>query len=380
MHQIGKIVYYWSSYTTNIQRRFFDMMQKKLNIKGTQKKPRLTEIQRGKLEAYLDEGNLSKAEIARRLGVCRATIYNEIKRGTTTQVRIVNGKRIYTTKYFATTGQAITERNVARSRNPLKVKRVSAFLEYADQLMKEKEWSPDAVVGRTLLDGKFRREEMVCAKTLYAYIDLGLLKTRNSDLVSKTSRKTKTVRKARKNTKCLGESIEKRPQHIETREEFGHFEIDSVIGRKDKEDDVLLTLIERKTRREFIFKMDGKDADSVNYAIETILKNFGELAPKLFKSITADNGSEFSDLAEKCQELMGIYFTHPYSSWERGTNENHNRMIRRWLPKGTSIEDYSRSYIQSVEDKMNHLPRRIHGFKTPQEMFEEELKRLRESA
>lgn len=99
---------------------------------------------------------------------------------------------------------------------------------------------------------------MVCAKTLYAYIDLGLLKTRNSDLVSKTSRKTKGIRKVRKNKKHLGESIENRPQHIETREEFDHFEIGSVIGRKDKEDDVLLTLIERKTRREFIFKMDGK--------------------------------------------------------------------------------------------------------------------------
>lgn len=108
-----------------------------------------------------------------------------------------------------------------------------------------------------------------------------------------------------------------------------HQHLDSVIGRKDKEDDVLLTLIGRTTRREFIFKMDGKDADSVNYVIETILKIFGELAPKLFKSITADYGSEFSELGEKCQELMGIYFTHPYPSWERGTNENHNRMIRR---------------------------------------------------
>lgn len=373
-------MYYWSSYTTNIQRGFFDLMQTKRNIKETQNKPRLTEIQRGKLEAYLDEGNLSKVAIARKLGVCRATVYNEINRGTTTQVKIVNGKRIYTTKYFAATGQVITERNVARSRNPLKANRVSAFLEYADQLMKDTGWSPDVVVGRTLLDDKFHREEMVCAKTLYAYIDLGLLKTRNSDLVSKTSRKTKVVCKARKNKKCLGESIEKRPQHIETREEFGHFEIDSVIGRKDKEDDALLTLIERKTRREFIFKMDGKDAESVNHAVKTILNRFGELAPKLFKSITADNGSEFSDLAEKFQKLMGIYFTHPYSSWERGTNENHNRMIRRWIPKGTSIEDYSRSYVQSVEDKMNHLPRRIHGFKTPHEMFEEELKRLGDSA
>lgn len=355
-------------------------MQKQINTKGTKKKSRLTEIQCGKLEAYLDEGNLSIAEIARRLGVCRGTVYNEINRGTTTQVKKVNGKQIYTKKYFAATGQAVTERNVARSHNPLKAKRVSAFLAYADRLMKEEGWSPDVVVGRTLLDGTFRREEMVCAKILYAYIDRGLLKTGNSDLVSKVSRKTKVVRKARKNTKCLGESIEKRPQHVETRAKFGHFEIDSVIGRKDKEDDVLLTLIERKTRREFIFKMDGKDADSVNYAVKTILEGFGELAPKLFKSITADNGSEFSELAEKLQESMDIYFTHPYSSWERGTNENHNRMIRIWIPKGTSIEDYSRSYIQAVEDKMNHLPRRIHGFKTPHELFEEELKRLGDSA
>ena len=74
MHQIGKIVYYWSSYTTNVQRRFFDLMQTKHNVKGTEKKSRLTEINRGKLEAYLDVANLSKAEIARKLGVCRATI------------------------------------------------------------------------------------------------------------------------------------------------------------------------------------------------------------------------------------------------------------------------------------------------------------------
>lgn len=108
-------------------------MQKKRDTKEKQKKPRLTEIERGKLEAYLDEGDFSKAEIARKLGGCRATIYNEIKRGTTTQVKLVTGKRIYTTKYFATTGQTITEQNVARSRNPLKANRVSDFLEYADQ-------------------------------------------------------------------------------------------------------------------------------------------------------------------------------------------------------------------------------------------------------
>ena len=89
--------------------------------------------------------------------------------------------------------------------------------------MKKKSWPLDVAVGRTLLDGTFRREEMICAKRLYAYIDPELLKTRNSDVVPKASRKTKVVRKARKNTKCIGESIGKRPHHVETREEVGPF-------------------------------------------------------------------------------------------------------------------------------------------------------------
>ena len=133
-----------------------------------------------------------------------------IRNGKTTLLRILTKRQDITSKTIrhskncihihticAETGQAVTERNVARSRNPLKAKRVSVFLEYADQLMKEMECSPDVVVGRTLLDGTFRREEMVCAKTLYAYIDRGLLKTRNSDSVSKTSRKIKVVPKTR---------------------------------------------------------------------------------------------------------------------------------------------------------------------------------------
>lgn len=140
-------------------------------------------------------------------------------------------------------------------------------------LDRTKTMSPDAIIILAKLKGLFSPEEMVSTKTLYHYIALGLLKTRNSDLLLKVRRSTKrTTKTQRPNKTVLDKSIEARPYSVESREEFGHFEIDSVVGRKDKEDDVLLTLIERKTCREFIVKMDAKDADSVNYALSSVLK------------------------------------------------------------------------------------------------------------
>jgi len=349
------------------------------NTKTPNKKPRLTQFQRGELQGYLNAGITNKSELARKLKVSRGTIYNELARGTTTQVKKINGKHIYTTQYLAETGQAVTDRNVARSRKPLKYKRVKAFSAFVDELLldRTKTMSPDAIVGLAKLKGLFSPEEMVSTKTLYHYIELGLLKTRNSDLLLKVRRNTKSTKRTHcPNKTVLGKSIEERPDSVESREEFGHFEIDSVIGRKDKEDDVLLTLIKRKTRREFIVKMDGKDADSVNYALSSVLKEFGEYASSVFKSITADNGSEFAGLSEMFGDRIDIYFTHPYSSWERGTNENHNGIIRRFIPKGHAIEDYSRAQIRMVEEAMNKLPRKIFDYKTPNELFEEELQKL----
>ncbi|WP_156304760.1 IS30 family transposase [Lysinibacillus sp. FJAT-14745] len=154
---------------------------------------------------------------------------------------------MYTTQYLAETGQAVTNRNVARSCKPLKFERVKAFLAFADGLLldRTKTMSPDTIVGLSKLKGLFSPEEMVSTKTLYHYIALGLLKTRNSDLLLKVRRNTKGTKKTqRPNKTILGKSIEERPDSVEFREEFGHFEIDSVVGHKDKENDVLLTLIE----------------------------------------------------------------------------------------------------------------------------------------
>ncbi|CEI80462.1 IS30 family transposase [Oceanobacillus oncorhynchi] len=149
------------------------------------------------------------------------------------------------------------------------------------------------------------------------------------DLELKLRRSTKK-KTNRKHKKLLGKSIDDRPAVVDAREEMGHWEIDTVIGYRSK-DDVLLTLTERKTRHEIVRKIRAKKAPEVTRALEQLL----EESPKLqcaFKSITADNGSEFSELAEWGEEKgIDIYFAQPYSSWERGTNERHNGLIRRFI-------------------------------------------------
>jgi len=348
------------------------MAQTNNTTKTVRRKPRLSLSERGQIQALLSVG-VSVKGIAEQLNRSRNTIYSEIDRGTTTQMKLVNGKQVFFKVYLADHGQIISEANIARCRNPKKTEQVREFLEFADEWMLKEKYSPDALVGHALDSGKFSREEIVCARTLYNYIDEGLMQTKNIDLTEKTTRKPKTMKCAKKNKTVLGKSIEERPESVDTREEFGHFEIDSVVGRKDKEDDCLLTLIERKTRKEFLFKMDGKDADSVNYAIQSIMAAFGEQKSKVFKSITADNGPEFAGLTELLKGTCEVYFTHPYSSWERGTNENHNRIVRRKIPKGTAIEDYGRKFIQETQEWMNNMPRKILNYKTPNQCFQQEL-------
>jgi len=110
--------------------------------------------------------------------------------------------------------------------------------------------------------------------------------------------------------------------------------------------------------------------------INQLKKQYGPLFTQVFKSITADNGSEFSNL-----DNIGIdvYFTHPYSAWERGTNERHNGLIRRFIPKGKAIRDLTIDQIESVQNWCNHLPRKILGYKTPAQLFEQEIQQLIES-
>ncbi len=111
-------------------------------------------------------------------------------------------------------------------------------------------------------------------------------------------------------------------------------------------------------------------------ALEEAFKPYSDKLTEVFKTITADNGSEFTQLNDLKEQGLGIFFTHPYSSYEKGTNECHNRMLRRFIPKGKSISGYSCDDLNYFADKINGLPRKILGYATPEELFEQELDRI----
>lgn len=317
------------------------------------------------IELRLKDG-FSAYKIAKELNRPINTILNEIRRGTTTQIK--QGKHVK--MYLADTGEAVYRNNRQNSCRTFKYLECVDFINYAVDKIKTHSWSPDACIGNALATGKFQRSQIVCTKTLYNYIDLGLLAVINADLPMKPRRNTKPSR-VKKHKKKLGKSIAERPSSIDNREEFGHWEIDTVVGEKSKDDCVLLTIVERKTRNAIIHKIASKTAEAVTEALNTIRNIYGDKFSDIFKTITGDNGSEFADLSIlEAETGTKVYFTHPYSSFEKGTNERHNGLIRRFIPKRKRISDYSSDDIAYIEEWMNTLPRRILNYKTPEELFE----------
>lgn len=176
--------------------------------------------------------------------------------------------------------------------------------------------------------------------------------------------------------KAAGTSIEERPAEIDSRDEVGHWEMDCVVGKRGTKK-TLLVLTERKTRKEIIIPMKDQTTGSVVAALDRLERKYGSLFSKVFQTITVDNGSEFADAAgiEKSCRRNGnrtkVYYCHPYSSYERGSNECLNKMIRRWFPKGTDFRKITKAAIQAVEDWMNNYPREILGFRTADAVFAE---------
>jgi IS30 family transposase len=303
--------------------------------------------------------------IAKKLGRSHSTINDEVKRGTTVQKKLVNGKALFLEAYYAETGQLVYEKHREACKPRYKLLKVERFIQYAKHKIQVDKWSPDVIVGRAIELGTYGPRERVCAKTLYAYIDAGLMDLNNMDLWLKLQRNTKPKRD-RERKRILGQSIDDRPQEINDRLTFGHWEIDTVVGKKTKGEPAVLTLTERLTRYQIILKITGKNEVAVKETMESLSKNNPNF-PKLFKSITADNGSEFASLSEALQGLSELYFAHPYSSWERGTNEKHNGILRRFIPKGKSLKNYSSDQIKQITHWMNHLPRKILNYQTPTE-------------
>ena len=308
--------------------------------------------------------------IAKEIGCAPNTVRNEIKRGT---VSLYRGNVF---RYKASAGQATYEKNRAACCRHYDFLEKSPFISYVEEHFFEDKWSLDGCVHRALKDGSFIREQIVCTKTLYNYADLGLLRIKNIDLPEKLRRSPKVTR-VRENKRVLGRSIEERPSSIDDRTEFGHWEADLVIGSKSDNDDALLTMIERKTREYWIIRVPGRDPNGVMTALSEIRTRYGEYWDDVFKTITTDNGSEFSLLSglENLSKTM-VYFAHPYTSCEKGSVERHNGLIRRFIPKGRRIDSYSDEQICQIEIWCNSLPRKILGYSTPDELFEAELDRI----
>ncbi|HEU7981285.1 TPA: IS30 family transposase [Streptococcus pneumoniae] len=269
----------------------------------TTKAKHLTIDSRRLIERWKKEGK-SNREIASLLGKAPQTIHTEIKRGT---VRQCLGKGRFKEVYSADYAQQSYENNRKRS-----VKKSSLTKELKEKILHyhNQKFSPDK-------------------------------------------------KQASTNFKPAGQSIEQRSEAINLRLENGHYEIDTVLVTRAK-NYCLLVLTDRKSRHQIIRLIPNKSAEVVNQALKLILKQHKIL------SITADNGTEFNRLFDVFSEEH-IYYAHPYASWERGTNKNHNRLIHRWLPKGT--KKMTPKEVAFIEKWINNYPKKCLDYKSPIEDF-----------
>lgn len=334
-----------------------------------------------KIEAYKDLG-YSNRRIARILNRMPQTINNAVNQGT---VRMIKQRQIHNDKvyeyeqhsYSAEADYQIYLRNRQHSGRRPKWLPCDSFTQWADDKMLNDGWSPDMVVGRANMGSLFPAELILSTSTLYHWIDRCIMKTKNIDLLEKVARAPrKDSPRHRENRRVLGPSIEERPKKVDTREHFGHWEIDTLIGLKTKEDPVLLTLVERKTRFEIMFNIKQKSTDFVNEAMKLLYERIGDQATSLFKTITSDNGSEFAGIYELLTEVTDVYFARPYASYERGTKENQHKLIRRFIPKGKSIADISAITINQIQQWMNNIPHKILNYRTAEEAFLNEFQSL----
>ena len=344
----------------------------------TKKYKIFTKTTRDKLEALYNAGFPVK-QISEQLGYTFQSIYRELKKGFYMHR---NTDWTETRKYSADKAQRYADFRATAKGAPLKIGRDKKFASFVEKMVLYG-YSPAAILG-FIKDNNLTFDTKVCRVTLYSYIDKGIfLKISNKNLLRKGKIKKKTENtKTPKKLPNIEHSIEKRPKEVARRNTFGHWEFDTVIGKKEK-GETALVMTERLTRMEIIFKSKDKTAASTVRMLNRLERSIGSTTfRKIFKTITCDNGTEFSD-TEKMEtspytkkQRTRIYYCHPYCSSERGSNENQNVFIRRFIPKGTAISKYSASYIKFVQNYINSYPRAIFGWENSSKRFIRECEKL----
>ena len=327
----------------------------------------ITERERYTIELLLRK-KVCVNEISVLLGKHRRTVEREIIRGT---VRMLNTQLEHKDVYCADAGQRVYLSNASHKGACLKIGHDHKLAQHIEKKIIKGKYSPDAVIGEIRAKG-LSFATSICTKTLYNYIDQNVFANiTNKDLPVKRNGKKRgycSTRVAHNNLK--GSSIELRPPVVETREEYGHWEMDLVVSGTGKGKSALLVLTERQSRQQIIRKINDKTQRSVQQAIDKLERKTARRFKEIFKTITVDNGSEFLDserlecsIKDPSKKRFKLYYAHPYSAWERGSNENANKLIRRFIPKGARISKLKNKDIQRIENWMNNYPRRILGYR-----------------
>ena len=325
----------------------------------------MTEQERHQLEA-MRRNKIPVREIARQLGFCERTIYYELRRGSYLHTCDFWDE----TRYSAQKGQQVHNYNQTAKGRPLKIGNDHAFATYIEHKIIVERYSPAAALAAARA---CRFDTSICISTLYSYIDKKVFyELGNKHLWEKRKKKQK---KGNENKQRIIHpklpSIENRPAQIGQRSEPGHWEMDLIIGKANTKP-VLLTLTERYSRQELIFKLPDRKAATIRGVFDKLEKECPDFTQR-FKSLTTDNGSEFMEYDKLCRSIHGgtrfqVWYCHSYAAWEKGSVENHNRMIRRFFPKGTDFTKVSKKRIAAIQEWMNNYPRKILDWKTPNQL------------
>lgn len=317
---------------------------------------RLTFQERVVIETLLGE-NRSKSFIARKLGRARSTITREVKLWMQRP-----GDR-----YSAEIAQWNSEDELLNRRNLSKMETHKRLRFYVYRSLLEG-WTPEQISGRIKESYPEDPVMSISHEAIYAHIyshPQARLNRRLIALLPQHRSRRRPTRASKKNKGPIKDrvGIECRPKIVEFRTEAGHWEGDLIVGARHGS--AIGTLVERKTRYTLIVKLKDKKSATVR---RRFAKSLLCVQPSLRKTLTYDNGVEMAQHKRLASSTgMDIYFARPYASWERGTNENTNGLIRRYFPKGTNFNMVTEQQLVAVQDKLNNRPRKVLGFKTPAE-------------
>ena len=338
--------------------------------KEIKKYKHITYAERTMIETWYNSDHKSKKEIAELLHKSERTIRREINRGL---VVIRNYDWSEKKEYSALEAQKKYEYGMTGKGPELKLDCDIELVKHIEKEIIKNKKSPE-VVSKQLKENGFDIE--ISGRTIRNAIKSGLVfdKIKQGKIIYKKEYNNKNKEKRVSKMIPAEKSIEHRPKEANTREVYGHWEGDLVVGKQGTKT-VLFTLTERMTRQEIIVKLPNKETKTIAKALDKIERKYGSKFYNAFKTITFDNGVEFMGYKDieksylRKKNRTTIYYAHPYCSGERGTNENNNRLIRRFIPKGTDITNIKVSFIKEIENWINNYPRAMFDYKSSNEVL-----------